>query len=608
MDLGFGTKCNFGVKKYNSNLKIEKIGGYMKQLKRIYHQYNEIITKYIFPVILFLYPFLTVNQGVDVSDSTYSFSNFLFFERMEGMWVVSTYVSNVVGWLLTKLPFGNTLLGMKIYATFFISATALLVYFVFQKWMPSWIAFVGELIALGFCWIPAGILYNYLSYFLFTLGAVLLYQGLVEEKDKLLLMAGIALGINVFVRIPNLTEMALIVGLWYYLASKRQKINVIIEKTVKCLIGYLIGLAIPLVGVICQFGFSGIVEMIQGLSNVGSADDTYSIWSMIMSVVHAYQRTSKWVLLMILGIAMGMAMFFCFRGKWESLKKITFIAGLLVLLRFLWGRGMFSFRYYEDYSSMYEWGMIALYLVWIAAIYMLVSNKNSLEEKLWAVIVMVITLVTPLGSNNYTFQNMNNFFVIIPFAFYTYVKIFRRKAGVGLISQITFPWKAMAAMLWAMIIIQSVGFHSQFVFRDGMDGSKRNYKFEEPKVLAGMHTTGVNGDALQDLLQYLEEKELKQQEIVLYGDCPGLSFLLNKPFAIGTSWPDLASYPYETFVQDLDELENSPMVIIRNVSTGGEQSILKKEYLTSFMNTNEYVNIYNNGTYGIYVTQKEMLE
>ena len=174
-----------------------------------------------------------------------------------------------------------------------------------------------------------------------------------------------------------------------------------------------------------------------------------------------------------------------------------------------------------------------------------------------------------------------------------------------MISRITFPWKAMLAMLWAAIMIQSVGFHSQFVFRDGMDGTKRSYKFEEPKVLMGMRTTEGNGEALQTLLQYLDEKDMEEQEVILYGDCPGLSFLLDMPFAIGTSWPDLASYPYETFVQDLERLEKAPMVIIRNVSTGGEQSVQKKEYLTAFMNTNEYVNIYNNGTYGVYVTQRE---
>ena len=580
----------------------------MNHLKNIYRQYYEVIAKYIFPVILFFYPFLTVNQGVDVSDSTYSFSNFLFFERMEGMWVMSTYVSNVVGWLLTKLPFGTTLLGMKIYATLLISATVLMVYFMFRKWMPAWIVFVGELVAVGFCWIPAGILYNYLSYFLLTMGAVLLYQGLVEEKDSLLIIAGIALGINVFVRIPNLTQMALIVGLWYYLASKHRKINVIVEKTLKCLLGYFIGIVVPLIGVVFRFGFSGIVEMIAGLTGIGSTDDTYSIWSMIVSVLEAYKRTSKWVFLIIIGIAMGMTMFFCFRGKWERIKKIAFVCGMALLLRFLWGRGMFSFRYYEDYTSMYEWGMVGLYLIWIAAIYMLISNKNSLEEKLWAVITMVITVITPLGSNNYTFQNLNNLFLAAPFAFYTFVKIFRRKPGKGLISGITFPWKAMLAMLAAMILIQSVGFHSQFSFRDGMDGTKRDYTFKNAKVLTGMQTTEANGEALQGLIQHMKEKNMEGREVVLYGDCPGLSFILNMPFAIGTSWPDLDSYSYESFVRDMEKLEGVPVVIIRNINTVGELSIQKKEYLLAFLNSNEYVNVYNNGTYGIYVTQREELQ
>ena len=578
----------------------------MDQLKKLYHQYYKVVSKYVFPLILFLYPFSTINQGVDISDTTYSLSNYLFFERMEGMWVVSTYVSNVAGWLLTKLPFGTTILGFKIYATLLINATVLLVYFFFSKWMPAWIVFVGEIIAIGFCWIPVGILYNYLTYFLFTLGAILLYQGLVEEKDGLLVAAGIVLGLNVFVRIPNLTQMALIVGLWYYLAHKKRKINVIANKTIKCFVGYLFGMGIPIVGIVLRFGFSGILDMIQGLAGIKNADDTYSIRSMLVSVVDAYKRTSKWVVLIILGITMGMAMFFCLKGKWEYLKKGAYVSGMLILLRFLWGRGMFSFRYYEDYSSMYEWGMIGLYLIWVAVLYMFISGKSTLEEKLWAVMIVVITLVTPLGSNNYTFQNLNNLFLSAPFAFYTYVKIFRRKPGRGMFAHITFPWKAVLAMLGFMIMVQSIGFHSQFVFRDGMDGKKREYQFTEPKVLAGMRTTEENGKALSELIHYIEEKEMKQEELLLYGDCPGLSYILNMPFAISTPWPDLGSFSYDNFVKDLQNLEKFPMVILRSVSSADEQSQQKKEYLMAFMNSHGYVNVYNNGTYGVYITQKEI--
>ena len=581
----------------------------MKQLKNIYQQHKDVITKYIFPILLFLYPFLTVNQGVDVSDATYSFSNFLYFENMEGMWVVSTFVSNVVGWILTRLPMGTTLLGLKFYATFFLSGIVILVYFSLKKWMPAWIVFLGEMIAIGFCWIPAGILYNYLSYFFFTLGAILLYRGLTEEKDILLLLAGVTLGINVFVRIPNVTEMALIVGLWYYLACKQQKMNVIVRKTVTCFAGYLVGVLIPLMAVLCRFGIRGIVDMVKGLTGIQSTDGTYSAWSMFLTVFHAYQRTFKWVFVIILGIAMGTAMFFCLKDKMEKITKAAYLAGMAVLLRFLWGRGMFSFRYYEDYSSMYEWGMIGLYLVWIAGIYMLASVRNSLEEKLWAVLVLVITAVTPLGSNNYTFQNLNNLFLTAPFTLYTFVKIFRRKSnrGKNKWKNLHFPWKAMLTMIGIMIMIQSIGFHSYFVFRDGMDGSKRDYTFESPKSLQGMMTTTANGKSLGELIAFVEKRDYEDKELLLYGDCPGLSFILDMPVAIGTSWPDLGSYPYDAFVTDIENLEEAPMVILREVSMD-QQSEKKKQYLTNFLYSNEYSNVFNNGTYGVYVTEKTSLQ
>lgn len=577
----------------------------MKQIKQWYRQYYTVLSNGIFPVLLFFYPFMTVAQGVDVSDSMYSFSNFMFFDQQEGMWMVSTYVANVVGWILTKLPFGTALLGIKIYTTLLISMTALLVYVTFRKWMPDWVAFAGEMLAIGFCWIPAGILYNYLSYLLFALGAIFLYQGLVEEKDKWLLAAGFSLGINVFVRIPNLTEMALIIGLWYYLAGKHRSLKVIVEKTAKCAAGYVAGMAIPLTGILFQYGISGIAEMILGLRNIQNSDSSYSLWTMITSVWDAYGRTLKWILLIGAGVAMGMGMFFCLRGKLEICKKTVYVAGMLVLLRFLWGRGMFSFRYYEDYSSMYEWGMVGLYLIWLAAIYMLISKKNTLEEKLWAVLVLVITAVTPLGSNNYTFQNLNNLFLTAPFALYTYVKIVRRRPAAGTRAQVAFPWKAMLGMLGVMIALQSTGFHSQFAFRDGMDGEPRQYRFQAGTALSGMRTTKSNGEPLEALVTYMQEQERMTETGIFYGDCPGMSFLLQLPSAISTPWPDLASYAYDTFVQELEAMEGAPVVILKVCSTGGEQSVKKKEYLLDFLQRNQYEKHYDNGTYQVYAVKAE---
>lgn len=573
----------------------------MNRLKQLYRKNERLWCNIIFPLILILYPLLTVNQGIDVSDSTYSLSNFLYFDRMEGMWVISTWLSNLCGWLLTLLPFGKTLLGMNVYTGLLVSATVLMVYFFMRKWMPAWIVCVGECVAVGFLWIPTTILYNYLTYFFFALGAILLFKGLVEEKNGWLFAAGVSLGLNVFVRIPNVTQMALILGLWYYLAAMNRPFFLIVKKTGYCVAGYLAGLTVPLAAVILQYGLDGLMNALTGLGAIQSADATYSPPAMLLAVFNAYGHSAKWALVIAVCIGLGMAMFVYQKGKYETVKKLLYLSGMAVLLRFLWGRGMFTFRYYEDYTSMYEWGMLGLVLAWICAVYLLGSVRTSREEKLWGVLSMVILAVSPLGSNNYTYQNLNNLFLVAPVTLYTFVKMFRYRQSDGPLSGLDFPWKAMVALVGAMILIQSAGFHLKFAFRDGMDGTPRDCTLVAPAVAAGMKTTQANARAIGALYSYLQEEELLGRSAVLFGDCPGLSFLLEMPFAISTAWPDLDSYPYDTFVSQLDGLEHKPVVIFRDTGNISGQRQEKITYLIQWMEANGYRQSYDDGEYEVYL-------
>lgn len=100
---------------------------------KIYRKYQNCIERLLFPAILLLYPFLIVNQGLEVADSTYSLTNFQYFGSMDGTWMVATFLSNGLGWLFMHLPFGGTLLGMKCYTTLVQSATAVMVYFGLKK-------------------------------------------------------------------------------------------------------------------------------------------------------------------------------------------------------------------------------------------------------------------------------------------------------------------------------------------------------------------------------------------------------------------------------------------------------------------------------------------
>ena len=580
----------------------------MKQLQKLYQKYNNCITKWIFPLILLIYPLIKINQGVDVSDSTYSLGNYLFFPQMKGMWVVSTYLSNVIGWLMVKLPFADRLLVMNLYTGLLVSVLVLFLYYFMKKWMPEWIVFMGEVVAIGFLWIPTGILYNYLTYGFLAVGALLLYKGLVEEKDRLLIAAGILLGLNVWVRVSNLTEMALIVCVWYHCYIRRQRIQniwqTIFKKTGWCIAGYAAGAIVPLVAILIQYGLSGIVDMIAGLSQVQSVDDSYTIFSMFAATIEAYTRTGKWVVFILAGMVLGIAMFLLKKESFVTLKKVVYLLGIVVLLRFFWGRGMFSFRYYEDYSSMYEWGMLGLYLAFAAAIYLLSAKAVSSSERLWGMVSLVILFITPLGSNNYTYQNLNNLFLTAPITLYAFVKWFRRKYPAEK-RVLLFPIKAMLSALAFMILVQSVGFHLAFVFRDGMDGTKRDAVITQPKAVAGMKTTERNANALSGLLVYMEEEADEKQRAVYFGDCPGLAYLLSKPAAIDTTWPDLASYSFTQFEEGLASLKDRPVVIMRNIELDDAVWMDKKEMLQDYMSAKHYEMVYQNDGYTVYQPQEK---
>lgn len=535
-----------------------------------------------------------------MSDSTYSLGNYLFFERLGGTWwVISTYLSNVTGWLLTKLPFGNTLLFMNLYTGLIVSALTIGLYFLLRKWMPAWIAFLGEFIAIGFLWIPTGILYNYLTYAFFALGAVFLYKGLVEEKNVMLIAAGILLGLNVFVRVPNVAETALIVCVFYYTYICRETIQTAAKKTGLCIAGYLLGVAVPLIMILIQYGLQDVLKMIRGLSQIQNGDDSYSLWSMIRTTLDAYIRTGKWVVFILAGIVLGIAMFSIKRKDFIPLKKVFYFAGILILFRFFWGRGMFSFRYYEDYSSMYEWGMIGLYLALIACAFLLWGKGVSESERLLGMLSFVILCITPLGSNNYTYQNLNNLFLTAPITLYAFVKLFRRRYADEK-EVLHFPWKMMVMSLATMILLQSIGFHAVFVFRDGMRGEKRDTKITGTLTADNMKTNAKNAEELTGLMQYCETEKLTGTEAIFYGDAPGLAFLLRMPSAISTSWADLDSYALSDFDTELQGLTSAPVIIMKKTEAATDTAALKEDILLDFIVSKHYNITYENEGFTVF--------
>ena len=313
----------------------------------IYRRYHNFIEKWLFPVILLLYPFLTVNQGLDVADSTYSLTNFQYFDSMNGTWMVATFLSNAAGWLLMHLPFGETLLGMKCYTTLAQSAAALMVYFGLRKRIAAPLLFLGEFLALGLCWCPSTVLYNYLTYLLMNAAILLLYRGLtgVKETGKRLyfVAAGVCLGANVAVRMPNVVQAAFILAVWYGIlligergdtkdAGKRegdaaasagdQRVGQentgkrplpwrrLLEVTGWCLLGYVAGFGVPF-GVICiRYGITAYPDMVRTMFAMTEQAVDYKPASMLTGMLGDYIKGLYWLVFAgVCAAAAGLAFF-----------------------------------------------------------------------------------------------------------------------------------------------------------------------------------------------------------------------------------------------------------------------------------------------------------
>ena len=116
----------------------------------------------LFLIILAVYPLRHIWLGVEVTDGGYSAGNYRFMGDMNPMWLFATYLANVTGHFLTKLPGGDMLIGLRCYTALFISMTAVFLYLFFTKAvrMEKETAFFGGLLAISLCWCPTTILYN----------------------------------------------------------------------------------------------------------------------------------------------------------------------------------------------------------------------------------------------------------------------------------------------------------------------------------------------------------------------------------------------------------------------------------------------------------------
>lgn len=556
----------------------------------------EIIRKkYSFTIlpalVLILYPLRHAAVGVDLMDAGYALGNYRYFDTVDEMWKLATYLANITGVVLSKLPFGECWIGMNVYCGLLIGAAAAGVYLFLWKHYGQnrksfcVLLFAAELTALSLCWAPSVILYHYLGYLLMTAASMLLFTALTKNRKKYYVIAGVILGLCVAVRMPNVTYMALILPVWCDCFWKRQSyadktgnkitwIKELLKRTLLCIAGYITGVIVPISVICVRYGITAYPKMITSLFGMTDHATDYKPTSMVMAMFEDYIQYSVWLLLFVGYMAAGII---CLRlagrliqnagkKKVTTVLKLLYALGLLVLLRFCYGRGMFGFDYTSDnaYFSMYKWVTVYLLTVIILCAWCLLSRRIRRDFRLWAVFLLVTVFVTPLGSNNGLYPIINNLFLAAPVSMLMMAEMFRqsRKSVNG------FAFRLVAGFVILCTAAQSILFGIGFVFHDpydaGAQGGRERLQLQCGSAGTGLVTTAEKKAQLSELDGFLYQSGLNKKQVILYGDIPALGYLFGMEPAVSSTWPDLDSYSTDKLKEQLDRLgaEDSMLPVI----------------------------------------------
>ena len=493
--------------------------------------------------------------------------------------------------------------------------------------MPRGLVFLGEMMAVSLCWCPTAVLYNYLTYLLFLGSFLLLYCGLLMESKPvwdagysaetqyflwnkhrkkqrwMLAGAGVLLGTNVLVRFSNLPEAAMIVAVWAYnVILWREEKNGKTQKgteesgawlqegfwhrlgrhTLWCLLGYVAALIVLLGYIHFRYGIGEYIAGIMRLFAMTENAADYKAASMIMGLAGDYLENLYWVIRIGIIVLGGLALFFV-GGKLEKMLcgvaggkcagifhvgiRVFWAAVCVAMLVWLYGRNFCSLLFYS-YDPVRRPCILFLMLTMLIGVIRIFHKDSPKEEKLLSGMLILVILLTSIGSNNRTFPSWNNLFVAAPYTFWQCwrfvsggkkLSLTGRRAGCGGegapgIQGIFFPVKAVLLTFLGLCMFQAVGFGAVYVFAESTGVQNAVAYVENNKILKNIKMPAERAAWLTELTAFVEQEGLYGREVILYGRIPGLSYYLQMPSAFNP-WSDLVSYSLETMEKDMRELE-----------------------------------------------------
>lgn len=479
---------------------------------------------------------LFVWQGLDFSDMGYWLTSYQQFymlnEGIPSCWL-TTFIGHWVGVVL-----GGSVLAYRLTSVVIVTLQAIIAYHLLASQLGrSHILAAMVLLTVFFTrgWGGNLVEYNSLTALFYLAGAALLFYGLVGNRKLLVVLAGVLLGANIFVRFPNVLGITLMSAVWLYAWANLWTWRKVLVESAWFLSGFVLGVAL-IWGLIVLNGHEAIY--LQGIQEIfGMAQNSKSHHSgsgLLKLFISDHVRAFAEALFII--IILGWIASWCCKQKNHLLFVVVLaVASLLVY-----------FFYIRNHWRTSVPGLC--YSVLLLIVYL--KSRKDPPLALLAFIAGFILLLAPLGSNNGISNSVAGMMIALPLtlawlwtnsdlSLSLWIKVNADgNDSSGQFSIDSKGFRVFAQTVALALLIQSLLMAWRYTYCDSENRFAMTYSIPHP-LLVGQYTTKERAVVVAELLDTLSHFAKPGDEVLAYNMIPTVHFLTETRPWLGNAWPDI---------------------------------------------------------------------
>lgn len=491
-------------------------------------------------LLLLIYPLLMIWQGLDVADSGYAVANYsLFFEHYESISTTSAiWLTTFIGASVESL-FGTHFgfISHRVFDLILTYVNFFIIYKLLSRYFQINIILIGLLVA-AIALTPTLHVFSYQSatFTFYLISVYFFYFGLVENKLRYIFIGSFFLGLNFFIRLPNLLGIGLygILLINYFLLKRSLAPKDLFFQSSLFFLGYIVGF-ISILGLMEYMGhlnyFISEMHRMYSLLFNSTQENSHSGNNLFMLLVNDLKNIIYIFLNIILIIVSVLLTLSISEKKLSGYKFQYFILAILWLyslyyllhagdkvLYYLYGTvtGILLYSLYDQYKK-HSYDLFLLTLFALPLIFL--GTLGSDSGLLFAIYHLPLALTLCLA-------------YILSISFSSPLTIFKYTIHLNQ-AHINF-------VKYSLISLYSIAFLYYGFINVYHDASKSKlvYVTHHPRI-AGIYTSKERVEVLEDALYHLEKYVNKGDVLLTCDTTPMIHYATLTIPMLDATWIDI---------------------------------------------------------------------